>query len=992
MRAAEQRTGTGTSSGRREVALGVLLLTCLGLTGLVWWNAREADRRVAGARFERISEMARRLALGEVALVGGALGSARGMILGSEVVEPHEWKRFTASLREQGGLPGVRELAYLALEPAADGTESIGVVLRDVDREEFPETHDPAFRVAARIARESGRAALTATGDTSVDVSQTLHLLLPVYGNGGPTTGGTGGRASLRGWVCAWLSADGLFADVLGPDREHLRLRVTAAAPGSDGPVLFDSGGEPSHAPRFHSSFPVVIGGRTWTATVSSRPAFETSVAGRHPWLLAIGAALSFGLWAGVRTVWAARDRALRTAEDRTREMRETEGRYREAFLGNAQPQMLVDPGDGRILDANPAARDYYGFARDGLLRRRIADLCTEHDDGCERLLREVVELSSAREFRARHRLASGLVRDVDLTACAIRVSGRPTIHVAIRDVTGRNESDEIAKITARVFETAYEGILITDRYNRIEMANPAFTRISGYEADEVRGQDLSALEAGLNPEGVLAGIRRSMLRDGTWQGELHCRRKDGSVHPARISISAIAEPGHRAARHVVVLSDLGDRGAASRPSHADLLTGLPGRAVFQDLLAGDLRRAGRDGSGLAVLILDLDGFREVNETRGEAVGDAVLRTVAERIRATARASDTLARFGGDAFAIAAPSIDRVCECVRLANRLLDAVRDPILADGEPIVLRTSLGLARAPSDGVDAERLVRHAETALSRAKRDGGNGMRLFSTDADREAREHAARVGDLLRALDRGEFDLYWQPIRDLRTADVVGAEALLRWSHPERGLIAPGGFLEFAADGRISTGLGSWVVRTACAQAARWRGNGGGNLRISINLASGELRNREILDALEEAHRTHGIAPHGLSVEVRESTLVREAPYLAASFAALHDAGIDLVVDDAGREDPSLAHLDAVPLDGIKIDAEVIARAAGGDIAELATLTAAARARGLGVCGEGIESEASLDVVRRCGATLGQGFHLGRPMRATEFERTVLRTGS
>ena len=977
---------------RRETLLGVLLLVCLALAGLVWWNAREADLRVAGARFERISEMARRLALGELGLIDGALGSARGMILGSEVVEPHEWRRFVESLREHGGLPGVRELAYLTPEIDEHGNESIRVVLRDADQHEFPETFDPAFRVAARIASATGRPTLTASAGSSSDGSETLHLLLPVYRDGSPPDDETERRSALQGWVCAWLATDRLFADVLGSDRDHLTLRVVAAVPGSPGPVLFDSGGEPSHTSQFTSSFPVAIGGRTWTATVSSRPAFEEGVAGRHLWTLGIGTALSFGLWAGLRTVWAARDRAVRTAETRTLEMRETEGRYREVFLGNAQPQLLVDPEDGRILDANPAAREFYGFERDGLHRRRIADLCTEDDHGCEALLREAVDLSSAREFRARHRLASGLVRDVDLTACEIRVSGRPTIHVAVRDVTSRDQSEEIARITAHVFETAYEAILITDRYNRIQMANPAFTRISGYEPSEVRGQDLAALEAGLNPEGVVVGIRRALVRAGTWQGELYCRRKDGSVHPARISISAIAEPGRRAERHVVVLSDLGDRGETTHPPHVDVLTGLPDRAVFQDLLARDLRNTSRSGTGVAVMMLDLDGFQNVNDARGHAIGDTVLRTVAERLRATLRASDTLARLGGDEFAVVATSIDRVEESVRIASRLLGAIREPILADGESIVLRTSLGLAQAPADGWDAERLVRHAETALARAKRDGGDAMRFFSTGSDREAREHAVRVGELLRALDRNELDLYWQPIWDLDTSGLVGAEGLLRWSHPALGLIEPGRFLALAADDRLLAGLGSWVVRHACAQAARWYEAGGAGFQVSINLAGGELRSRAVLDALGAARAEHGISAHGLSVEIPESALVRQARYLAPAIGVLHDAGVDLVVDDAGREDPSLAYLDEVRFDGIKIDPGVIARATGGDTETLAAMMVAARSRGLGVCGEGIEDQAALDVLRRCGATLAQGFHLGRPMPAEEFERTVLHAPS
>lgn len=968
----QDRTGVG-GRGVREIVLFVVLAAGVGLTLWVWGATRSADRRLASERFERLATRTVELTSARVRLVEIAMRSARGLILGSTRVEPDEWTRFVTSLRGRHGLPGVVELSWL--EPGDDGEPR--TALRESDAPATPVTD--AVREAARRAASLDACALS---DPDPDDPNAVHLLLAVRDP----------DAALRGWVAARIAAESLFGPAVGEDGDVLRARVLVPTPSAARPaLLFDSAPDDDDPARagFSVRSPLTLGDAAATVALGSRPAFETAADERHLVVLGVGLTLTMLLWGGLGAVLIARDRALRTAAERARELRATEGRYREVFLGGHRPQFMIDPATGKIVDVNEAAVRFYGYDADRMRRSRIHDLAVGDDHEAADAILGTYE--DAREARLRHRLASGLVRDLDVFSSPIRVEGRPTLHVTLRDVTEQTETERIREITARVFETASDAILVTDAGNRIQMVNPAFTRISLYEPEEARGRSLDLLEAGLNPQSLLRRIQRALGREGTWQGEIQCRRRNGEVHPGRLSISTLRGEDGRVSRRVVVFSDLSERagadGEAPRLVHTDALTRLPDRALFLDLLRREVLRARREHVGAALIVLDLDGFRKVNDRHGHAAGDETLRRAAGRLRDAVRASDTVARLGGDEFAVLAMDVDRTSSGAVVIRRIVDAIGQPVAIGETTITLAASAGVALFPDDGNAPEPLLRHAESALSRAK-DRGGGVRYFSTESNRAARERATLTGELLRALDREEFELWWQPVWDVAASRLVGTEALLRWRHPDRGLLTPGLFLPMAADGRLLAGIGAWVVRAACRQARDWSDRGLlQNVPLAINVSGGELREDSLLAALERAVTEHALAAHTLAVEIPETVVARQGAWLAPTIRRLHTVGIDVYVDDAGRVDPTFAYLDDLEIDRIKVDASIADDPHAGPDGTLSSVTAAARQRGIPVCGERVENDDALTRLRRHGGGLAQGFLLGHPVPADELERQL-----
>jgi len=974
---------SSVSRRRWNAALLVVLVAGCALSVSIWNGARRADRRVARERFDRAAEMVARLADDHVHLIEGALRSSRGLILGSQTVEPEEWRRFAASLREHGGLPGVSELFMLV--PRDDGVEP---ALRESRAGELPGVGDASFRDAVARARDEATPAVTVP-DGSFGPEDPLHVVLAVYSHA--TAPGTRDerRRELRGWVCARIDLREVFGASLGRDAARLRARVVAAAPDRDGPDVYDSFADPPAEPsgRLSARFPVAIADREWTLRVDSRPAFDAVETGSHPIVLVVGLALSAALWGGGRVVLAARDAAIRDARQRTRELRWAEGRYREVFLGSAQTQLLVHPDDGRILDANPAACAYFGYDADRLRRMSLSALAAADGGDVDAVLRAGHTDASASEVRLRLRLASGLVRDVDVVACRIRVEQRPTIHLAVRDVTEREEIERLQRITARVFETASEAILVTDRYNRIDMVNPAFTRISGYTAAEARGRDLSMLEAGLNPQSLLRDIQRGLARDGVWHGQIQCRRADGEVHPGRLSISAIDDDGRTARRHVVVFSDLSQRlrspGETAAIDHVDPLTGVADRALFLDRLRREVEHARRNDAHVAVLVVDLDRFREVNERFGHSAGDEALRELAGRIAGALRSSDTVGRLGGDEFAVVATEIEGPEGCADLAHRVLSALAEPLPAGGNRLEITGTVGVALFPDDAPDADRLLGHAESALTRAKTSpSGPRYRFFSSETDERTRARAARASELGHALERGEFDLYWQPIWDLVASRVAGAEALLRWRHPTLGMLEPKRFLPGASDARLRVGMAAWLVREACRRAADWAARGlVQGFTVGVNLAGEELRDDALVAAIVSHAGSCGGPSARLTLEVPESAWIRQGAHLAEPLSRLRSAGVGVLVDDAGLHDPLLRYLDGIELDGIKVHGSLFTATSAGALRALAD---AGRRRGLPLWGKKIDSDVALVALRHAGGTRAQGGMFGPAAPVEELE--------
>ena len=417
-----------------------------------------------------------------------------------------------------------------------------------------------------------------------------------------------------------------------------------------------------------------------------------------------------------------------------------------------------------------------------------------------------------------------------------------------------------------------------------------------------------------------------------------------------------------------------------------DRLTGLPNRSLLHDRLNQELARARREGSMVAILLLDLDGFKDINDSLGYPFGDRLLGAIAQRITTAVRATDTLARLGGDEFALVQPQIRQTAEVLALAEKVLATVARPFAVDGQEVRTSTSIGIALFPQDGLDTDTLLQHAELALYRAKAQGRNQLRFFEPAMDEAAQARRRLDRELRQALERGEFVLHYQPQLELATGRFAGVEALVRWNHPERGLVLPGAFIPAAEANGLIRPLGAWVLREACRQARAWRQQGW-DLSVAVNLSPAELRHSHFPPAVGEALAATGLEPGRLELEITEGVLMENVEQQGDGFLrGLTADGVRLALDDFGIGYSSLAYLKHLPVKTIKIDRSFV-RDLGHDpdalalVRAIVTLGHSLRKR---VVAEGVENALQLALLRELGCDEAQGYYIARPLDAGQLE--------
>ncbi|HWM91892.1 MAG TPA: EAL domain-containing protein [Thermoanaerobaculia bacterium] len=425
--------------------------------------------------------------------------------------------------------------------------------------------------------------------------------------------------------------------------------------------------------------------------------------------------------------------------------------------------------------------------------------------------------------------------------------------------------------------------------------------------------------------------------------------------------------------------------------AYHDTLTGLPNRSLFLDHVRIALVRAERESQSAALLFLDLDRFKSVNDSLGHSSGDEVLKVVAERLRGVLRQGDVVARLSGDEFTVLLPAAGSEHDLGRVAGKLLDALRQPISFQGRRIVITASLGISCFPDHGVEAEDLLRKADLAMYQAKRSGRDGFRIYAPALDAYARERASLENDLRRAVERGEMVLFYQPIFDTKSLRIVGVETLLRWQHPERGLLGASEFLFVAEQSGISQELDLWALRAACAEVAAWRSEGA-QVRLSVNLSSRPYRYAELGDLVGQVLAESGLAPEGLELEIAETLAMQNAEASLGVLRRLKELGVQVSIDDFGTGYSSLAYLHDFPIDSLKIDESFVrllgTKQSGAGIP--ASMIALARGLNVRVVAEGVETEEQLELLRELGCDEAQGYLLSPPLPAAECRRMVLET--
>jgi diguanylate cyclase (GGDEF)-like protein/PAS domain S-box-containing protein len=543
----------------------------------------------------------------------------------------------------------------------------------------------------------------------------------------------------------------------------------------------------------------------------------------------------------------------------------------------------------------------------------------------------------------------------------------------------------------AVVFESTNEAILVTDARSRILAVNRAYETITGYAAAEAIGRNPSFQQSGHHDAAFYRALWERLLRDGAWQGELWNRRKNGEAYAVWQSISGVKDASGQVTRYVSLFTDITPIKAAEgrlyHLAHHDPLTGLPNRLLFATSLEQAMARCERHQGSLALLFLDLDHFKLVNDTLGHPAGDTLLQVIAQRLRDGVRAQDAVARLGGDEFTVLMEDVGTRDEAARAAKALLALVSQPVELEGRTVVPSASVGIALYPQDAGTAVDLNRAADAALYRAKANGRATHAFYTEELTRQAGERLAIESRLREAAAQQQFVLHYQPQFDLQSGALVGFEALLRWKHPEQGLLAPDRFIAVAEQSHLISVLSAWVIDEACRQARAWLDAGLSPHRVSVNISGREFLHDHIVETIGRALCKHGLdGPHGalqLEVEITE-TVLHASTRSAAVLQSLRAMGVRVAIDDFGTGYSSLSVLKHLPIDALKID-RLFAQGLPGDSDNHAisrAIISMAHSLGLEVVAEGVETPAQHDCLRALGCDQVQGYLTGRPMPAAE----------
>ncbi len=562
------------------------------------------------------------------------------------------------------------------------------------------------------------------------------------------------------------------------------------------------------------------------------------------------------------------------------------------------------------------------------------------------------------------------------------------------RDITERRKAESAQKLAASVFTHAREGIMITAPDGTIIEVNDTFTEITGYTRAEAVGNNPRLLQSGRQGPEFYAEMWRSLREGGSWSGEIWNRRKNGEVYAELMTVSAVKGPDGELAHYVALFSDISrikeNERKLEQIAHYDALTLLPNRVLLADRLQQAMAHAHRRGQQLAVVYLDLDGFKQVNERNGHEVGDQYLAEIAVRMRAALREGDTLARLGGDEFVAVLMDLANAAESVPLLTKLTRAAAEAVEVGGRRVQLTASAGVTLYPqTEAVDADQLMRQADQAMYQAKLAGRHRYHFFDPEQDRNLRGHHESIDQIRHALDAREFTLHYQPRVNLQTGAVIGAEALIRWQHPERGLIAPAHFLPVIENHPLAVDVGDWVIATALTQVEQWRSQGL-DLPVSVNVSARQLQQPDFVDKLRRQLAAHPQAgATRLELEILETSALQDVNQVSQVLAACADLGVICSLDDFGTGYSSLSYLKRLPAQVLKIDQSFVRDMLHDpdDLAILEGVLGLATAFHRQAVAEGMETAEHGVMLLQLGCRLAQGYGIARPMPAGQMPEWV-----
>ena len=557
--------------------------------------------------------------------------------------------------------------------------------------------------------------------------------------------------------------------------------------------------------------------------------------------------------------------------------------------------------------------------------------------------------------------------------------------------VRGDHGADrERLRQAAAVFDCTREGVLVTDRDGLIVHVNRAFMTITGYGRDEVLGQRPNLFKSGRHGAQFYRDMFASLGSRGEWSGEIWNRRKSGEIFPQWQTIRVIRDDSGQVSQYVAVFSDISaikdSEHELAHLAHHDPLTGLPNRLLFSDRAEQALASAQLHKRGCALLLVDLDHFKNINDSLGHNVGDELLKGVAERFRGLFAPGVTLARLGGDEFAVLVENCSQPGQAAALARRILDALQEPLRFDGHALFINASVGISLFPGDALNAGQLLRNADSALFKAKSAGRDGYALYTEELTAHAQQRVEIATELRRALEQQELRVHYQPVHDLATSRLIGVEALVRWQHPTRGLVSPAEFIPIAERTGLIAQVDAWVMDQACRQMCLWQQTGVVLSFVAVNVSSRLFAHRELYEQVAKVLHDTGLDPACLELEVTESAVMEDPEVALEQMHRLRELGVRLAIDDFGTGYSSLLRLKRLPVQKLKIDQGFVAGLPWDedDAAIVRVIIALAHSMGMQVHAEGIEQREQAAFLLEQACELGQGYWFGRPVAAAQLD--------
>lgn len=551
-----------------------------------------------------------------------------------------------------------------------------------------------------------------------------------------------------------------------------------------------------------------------------------------------------------------------------------------------------------------------------------------------------------------------------------------------------RREDRERLRMAAAVFDSTLEGVLVTNRQGLIVHVNRAFMRITGYQKEEVIGHRPNKFKSGRHGSQFYQEMFAALAQKGEWSGEIWNRRKSGEVYPQWQTICAILDDSGFVSHYVAVFSDISAIKHTERElaylAHHDPLTSLPNRLLFNDRTAQALAAAQANKRGCALLLLDLDHFQSINDSLGHNIGDQLLKSVGERLKGVIGEGVTLARLGGDEFAVLLENCSQLGQAAVMAQSIIDGMKDPFELDNHRLFTSVSIGISLFPSDALSAEQLLRNADSALFKAKGNGRAGYALYTEELTAHAQQRVETAAELRRALEQEELRVYYQPVHDLSSGRMIGVEALVRWQHPQRGLVPPGEFIPIAERTGLISDIDTWVMRQACLQMVQWQREGKTLDFIAVNVSSRLFVHRDLYQYVAQVLHETQMAPAFLELEVTESAVMEDPEVALEQLHRLRELGLRLAIDDFGTGYSSLLRLKRLPVQKLKIDQGFVAGLPSDedDMAIVRVIIALARSMGMQIQAEGIEHAEQSQCLLEQQCDLGQGYWYGRPVPAQQ----------